>query len=205
MVQNLGLNSVNRATIVADSTTANFKIDISDYATAPASGELPFIVLLTPSATNVTPCTITPSWGTTAYAIKDPKRNDNVQAGEIISGIPCYFLFDGTTFWYQSGRGLVANTDYLTPPARLTALPTSGTALTNNAEYRVSATVGTYAFAWPTSPFEVWLKFTTTSTPNITFPAGTKYVGGAPSFEASIIYEMSVKDGVVLCQEVTAT
>ena len=107
---------------------------------------------------------------------------------------------------------LTAGTDYATPeqvngkqskPAQLTALPASGTALTNNAEYRVSAAVGTYTFAWPDSPFECWLKFTTDATFSITFPAGTTYIGGAPTFKASTVYEMSVKDGVVLCAEVT--
>lgn len=97
-----------------------------------------------------------------------------------------------------------AGTDYLAPPTQLTALPTSGTALTANAEYRVSAAVGTYTFAWPSSPFEVWLKFTTDATFNITFPAGTTYIGGAPTFAASKTYEMSVKDGVVIVQEVAA-
>ncbi len=90
-------------------------------------------------------------------------------------------------------------------PAQLTALPESGTALTNNTEYRVSAAVGTYTFAWPASPFEVWLRFTTAATFNITFPAGTTYAGGAPTFGASKTYEMSVKDGVVIVQEVTAS
>lgn len=89
-------------------------------------------------------------------------------------------------------------------PAQLTALPTSGTALTNNAEYRVSANVGTYVFAWPDSPFECWLRFTTGATFSITFPAGTTYIGGAPTFKASTAYEMSVKDGVVIVQEVAA-
>ncbi len=87
---------------------------------------------------------------------------------------------------------------------RFTALPASGTALTNNAEYRVAASVGTYAFAWPTSPFEVWLRFSTASTFSITFPAGTKYIDGAPTFKASTPYEMSVKDGVVIAREVDA-
>ena len=86
-----------------------------------------------------------------------------------------------------------------------TSLPTSGSALSDNTEYRVSANVGTYAFAWPANPFEVWVKFNTTSSPSITFPSGTKYIGGAPSFAGSKTYEMSVKDGVVIVQEVTST
>lgn len=89
-------------------------------------------------------------------------------------------------------------------PSLLTTLPASGTALTNNAEYRVGTEVGTYTFAWPSSPFEVWVKFTVADSFNITFPAGTTYIGGAPSFTAGSTYEMSVKDGVIICQEVTA-
>ena len=65
-------------------------------------------------------------------------------------------------------------TDYIAPPNQLTELPASGTALQNNAEYRVAAAVGTYAFAWPAGLFEVWLTFTTSASPNITFPGGTK-------------------------------
>lgn len=108
----------------------------------------------------------------------------------------------------------VAGTDYATPeqvdeklsiPAQFTALPTSGTALTNNAEYRVATAVGTYVFAWPDSPFECWLRFTTDATFSIAFPAGTTYIGGAPTFKASTQYEMSVKDGVVIVQEVVAS
>ena len=83
-----------------------------------------------------------------------------------------------------------------------TALPTSGSALTDKTEYRVEAAVGTYLFACPTSPFEVWMRFTTSSTPNITFPVGTLYIGGAPTFKATTTYEISVKDGVVICMEV---
>jgi hypothetical protein len=83
-----------------------------------------------------------------------------------------------------------------------TALPASGSALTDKTEYRVAAAVGAYAFAWPTNPFEVWMRFTTSSTPSITFPAGTKYIGGAPTFKAATTYEISVKDGVVICMEV---
>lgn len=91
-----------------------------------------------------------------------------------------------------------------TAPAKLAALPTSGTALVDNAEYRVSATVGAYVFAWPTSPFEAWIRFSTAATFNITFPTGTTYIGGAPTFKANTAYEMSVKDGVVIVQEIVA-
>ena len=84
------------------------------------------------------------------------------------------------------------------------ALPNSGTAIADNAEYRVSATVGTYVFAWPDGDFETWLRFTTSATVNIAFPYGTIYVGGEPTFKAATTYEMSVKDGVVIVQEVSA-
>lgn len=111
---------------------------------------------------------------------------------------------DGSTYtWTQIGKQTDVN-GKKTAPSQATALPTSGSALTDNTEYRVAAAVGTYAFAWPTSPFEVWLTFTT-GTPSITFPEGTKYIGGAPTFGASKTYEMSVKDGVVAVAEVVAS
>jgi hypothetical protein len=107
------------------------------------------------------------------------------------------------------GNGTTVDTampgeDYLTPPAQLTTLPASGAALADSAEYRVADPVGTYVFAWPASSFECWLRFTTAATFSITFPSGTTYIGGAPTFNASTTYEMSVKDGVVVVQEVAA-
>lgn len=48
-------------------------------------------------------------------------------------------------------QAATAGTDYMAPPAIVTALPDSGTALTANTIYAVADAVGTYAF---TPPFE---------------------------------------------------
>lgn len=98
----------------------------------------------------------------------------------------------------------VAGTDYIAPPTLLTALPASETALQDNAEYRVDSVVGTYQFAFPASPHRIWLRITTSASPAITFPAGTKYGGGAPTWKASTEYEMTVVDGRVVVMEMVS-
>ena len=84
--------------------------------------------------------------------------------------------------------------------------PSGGTVnltLADNTEYRFTSAVTSLTLTFPSGNFDCWLKFTTGSSITVTFPSGTKYVGGAPTFEASKTYEMSIKDGVVLCAEVT--
>lgn len=84
-------------------------------------------------------------------------------------------------------------------PASATALPDSGTALTANTLYNVSAAVGTYSF---TAPATGWAHgiFTTGTTPNITFTG--KIIGKLPTFAASKQYEFDVLDGAWVVQEV---
>jgi hypothetical protein len=198
----LAQNSMNRATITAGSSSSNYKISIPGYSSAPSGSEIPFMVLMTPNATNISPCTVTPSWGSASYPIRDPIRNANIQAGEITNGIPCYLIFDGTYFWHMSSKGMVAGTDYVVPMSVATSLPLSGTALQNNTEYIISSPLSNYEFAWPSNPFHVYVMFSTGATPNITFPEGTLYTGGATSFLANATYEMDVKNGMVVCAEV---
>jgi len=201
----LAQNAMNRATILAGSTPSNYNISIPGYSSAPSGSEVPFMVLMTPNATNTSPCTITPSWGTTSYAVRDPMRNASIQSGDIIDGIPCYLIFDGIYFWLMSSKGLVAGTDYVVPMPVVTSLPASGTALQDNTEYITTTPLGTYSFAWPSSPFHVYVVFPTSATPNITFPSGTTYTGGAPGFLANATYEMDVKNGMVVCAEVSTS
>ena len=94
-----------------------------------------------------------------------------------------------------------AGTDYIIPPATATALPSSGTALTANTIYNVSAAVGTYAF---TAPASGWAhgKFTTGSSASVSF-AGT-FLGAAPTIEANKTYEFDVYNGVWAVQEVVS-
>ncbi len=94
-----------------------------------------------------------------------------------------------------------AGTDYMTPPATATALPSSGTALTANTVYNVSAAVGTYSFRAPSTGWAHG-KFTTGSSASVSF-AGT-FLGAAPSIEASKTYEFDVLNGVWAVQEVVS-
>ena len=83
--------------------------------------------------------------------------------------------------------------------AQATALPTSGTALTANTLYNVSAAVGTYSF---TAPATGWAHgiFITGTTPNITFTG--KIIGKLPDFVANKQYEFDVYNGAWIVQEV---
>ena len=94
-----------------------------------------------------------------------------------------------------------AGTDYMTPPATATALPSSGTALTANTIYAVADAVGTYAFT-PSATGWAHGRFTTGSSASVSF-AGT-FMGAAPSIEASKTYEFDVLDGVWAVQEVVS-
>lgn len=98
-------------------------------------------------------------------------------------------------------QAATAGTDYMTPPATATALPSSGTALTANTIYAVATAVGTYVFAPPASGWAHG-KFTTGSSVSVSF-RGT-FMGEAPTIEASKAYEFDVFDGVWAVQEVVS-
>ena len=98
-------------------------------------------------------------------------------------------------------QAATAGTDYMTPPATATALPSSGTALTANTIYNVSAAVGSYNFVAPSTGWAHG-KFTTDATTSVSF-AGT-FLGAAPSIEASKTYEFDVLNGVWAVQEVVS-
>ena len=80
------------------------------------------------------------------------------------------------------------------------SLPTSGTALTGDRIYVVSATVNTYSFTPPANNGWAHGIFVTGTTPNITFTG--KIIGKLPTFEASKQYEFDVLDGAWVVQEV---
>lgn len=85
-------------------------------------------------------------------------------------------------------------------------IPTGGTVnltVADNTEYRFSSSVTSLTITFPSGNFDCWLRFTTDSSITVSLPASATYIGGAPTFEASKTYEMSIKDGVVLCAEVT--
>ena len=82
------------------------------------------------------------------------------------------------------------------------SLPTSGTALTGNWIYVVSAAVNTYSFKPPVNNGWSHGVFITGTTPNITFTG--KIIGKLPKFAANKTYEFDVYRGVWIVQEVAA-
>jgi len=83
--------------------------------------------------------------------------------------------------------------------------PSGGTVnltLADNTEYRFTSAVTSLTLTFPSGSFDCWLEFTTGSSISVNFPANATYLGGAPTFEASKTYEMSIKDGSVICAEV---
>ena len=99
----------------------------------------------------------------------------------------------------QGSSWILNQYDLAVSPTTATALPSSGTALTANTLYNVSAAVGTYSF---TAPATGWAHgiFTTGTTPNITFTG--KIIGKLPTFAASKQYEFDVYRGAWIVQEV---
>ena len=81
--------------------------------------------------------------------------------------------------------------------------PTS-VALSDECEYYLTD-VGDISFTYPSDTyFECWIGLSLSSAEShtVTFPDGTSYIGGAPEWEASAQYEISVKDKVVIIKKV---
>lgn len=93
--------------------------------------------------------------------------------------------------------GAAASVSKLTPSGGTVNLT-----LADNTEYRFTSAVTSLTLTFPSGSFDCWLKFTTGSSISVNFPANATYLGGAPTFEASKTYEMSIKDGSVICAEV---
>lgn len=72
--------------------------------------------------------------------------------------------------------------------------------LSDNTEYRLTD-VSSLTLSYPEGSFECWMKvsFSLTEPINVTFPIETKYIGSHPSFMNGETWEISVKDGVVVC------
>lgn len=111
-----------------------------------------------------------------------------------------------------TGEGVVAaqrGVDYIHPddagdigsPSTATALPASGTALTNNTVYHVTDAVTTYNFV---SPASGWAHgyFATGASASVSFSG--QFMGAAPSIVANAVYEFDVFDGIWAVQEVVS-
>lgn len=89
-------------------------------------------------------------------------------------------------------------------------------ALEDNTEYIISSSLlYSLTLTFPDTPFDCWLRFTITKyssssrAPDImplqvNFPSTATFLGGAPTFEPGKTYEMSIKNGCVVCAEVVS-
>ena len=133
--------------------------------------------------------------GQTEYDIHDPKalpKSGGTMTGALVlSGNPTVPNGAATKQYVDAQKVQTAS-----------SLPTSGTALTGDRIYVVSATVNTYSFTPPANNGWAHGVFTTGTTPNITFTG--KIIGKLPDFAASKQYEFDVYNGAWIVQEVAA-
>ena len=75
----------------------------------------------------------------------------------------------------------------------------------NNTEHELLNAVTSLTISFTgAADFDYWLKFTTGSSITVTLPETATYIGGVPTFEPNKTYEMSIKNGCVVCAEVVS-
>ena len=130
--------------------------------------------------------------GQTEYDIRDanalPKSGGTMTGALILRGNPTTANEAATKQYVDAQKVQTAS-----------SLPTSGTALTGDRIYVVSATVNTYSFRPPANNGWAHGVFTTGTTPNITFTG--KIIGKLPTFAANKTYEFDVYRGAWIVQE----
>lgn len=131
--------------------------------------------------------------GQTEYDIHDPtalpKSGGTMTGALILRGNPTTANEAATKQYVDMQKAQIAS-----------SLPASGTALTGDRIYIVSATVNTYSFTPPANNGWAHGIFSTGTTPNITFTG--KIIGKLPNFAASKQYEFDVYNGAWIVQEV---
>ena len=131
--------------------------------------------------------------GQTKYDIRDanalPKSGGTMTGALILRGNPTTANEAATKQYVDTQKAQIVS-----------SLPASGTALTGDRIYVVSATVNTYSFRPPANNGWAHGVFTTGTTPNITFTG--KIIGKLPTFAASKQYEFDVYNGAWIVQEV---
>ena len=131
--------------------------------------------------------------GQTEYDIRDanalPKSGGTMTGALILRGNPTTANEAATKQYVDIQKAQIVS-----------SLPASGTALTGDRIYVVSATVNTYSFRPPANNGWAHGVFTTGTTPNITFIG--KIIGKLPTFAASKQYEFDVYRGAWIVQEV---
>lgn len=131
--------------------------------------------------------------GQTEYDIRDanalPKSGGTMTGALILRGNPTTANEAATKQYVDMQKAQIVS-----------SLPASGTALTGDRIYVVSATVNTYSFRPPANNGWAHGVFTTGTTPNITFTG--KIIGKLPTFAASKQYEFDIYNGAWIVQEV---
>ena len=133
--------------------------------------------------------------GQTEYDIRDanalPKSGGTMTGALILSGNPTSNMGAATKQYVDAVQ-----------PTTSPSLPPSGTALTANTIYGVTAAVNTYTFTPPPSDGWAHGMFTTGDTVSVSFTGA--FAGPAPTIEANKAYEFDVFDGVWVVQEVVS-
>lgn len=167
-------------------TQRGFRNVISSWLKLMEGEDSPYVELLHQSS------------GYNGLNICDSNLNDRINLYYDASNDEC-----GMEIFDADGNDITRQVIGAAPALSTPAGGTVNLTLSDNTEYRFTSAVTSLTLTFPPGNFDCWLKFTTGSSITVTFPAGTKYVGGAPTFEASKTYEMSIKDGSVICAEVT--
>lgn len=188
----------NTASIIRikENATGNTRVLIAAN-TADGNNEVSQIVLR--DGTNVGKVNIQCNTaGAKGIRITDDNNVERIKLHHTTVGDKCVFEIKDA-----SGNDITRQVIGAAPALSAPAGGTVNLTLADNTEYRFSSAVTSLTLTFPTGNFDCWLRFTTGSSITVTFPSGTTYVGGAPTFEASKTYEMSIKDGSVICAEVT--
>lgn len=110
--------------------------------------------------------------------------------------------FDGTSNLYLSDIGAQRmTTNYIRVGG-----PNQSFRLENYGHYTFTEALTSLELFFPSFAeyFDCWLKFTAGSSITVTLPENTTYLGSVPTFEPGKTYEMSIKDGCVICAEVVS-
>lgn len=100
----------------------------------------------------------------------------------------------------------VPGTDYAMPAAKQAVSDASANiSLVDNTEYRFSTSLTALTVVFPSGDFEAWLRFTAGNGFALNMPSTVRYIGSVPTFSENSVYEMSIKDGVAVIVQVTAT
>ena len=188
----------NTASIIRikENATGNTRVLIAAN-TADGNNEVSQIVLR--DGTNVGKVNIQCNTaGAKGIRITDGNNVERIKLHHTTTGDKCIFEIKDA-----SGNDITRQVIGAAPALSAPSGGTVNLTLADNTEYRFTSAVTSLTLTFPSGNFDCWLKFTTGSSISVNFPANATYLGGAPTFEASKTYEMSIKDGVVICAEVT--